>query len=133
MIPQYRLCQYCHDRGLEHRIGTPDEPVIGITVGLMKDGLAAAATLPRWLWRLWSKYNGQADQLEQVPLKFEFGAECLDKLIHETPGEADVVTQEDYCSERRAEFRAALAALKPPEDLAAGAGAPRLEQLGTGL
>lgn len=101
MIPPYRLCNQCHAEGRETRIGTKDAPLITVSVGLVEDGLSYDAVLPRFAWKLWTRYHADRDQLEPVPAKVELCPTCAVALVADS-GALAVVSQADYLSERRA-------------------------------
>lgn len=100
MIPRFRFCNGCLVEGREERIGTSDAPLVSITVGLLQDGLAYDARLPRFAWALWTRYRPESNELEPVPLRHEFCAACLAGMLAQS-GALDVLTQAEYVAEVR--------------------------------
>lgn len=132
MIPRYRVCDACSKQGVEKRIGTADAPMVQITVGVIDGGLSYDATLPRWAWRLWTKFDarnksgddGQPGELEPVPIRHELCQGCAEAMLTQ-PDAHQVQTQRQFRNERRVEAAqqaaadaaaraAALTAGKPP-------------------
>lgn len=112
MIPPFRLCSNCMKDGKEQRIGTSDAPLIAITVGIVTDGLSYDARLPRWAWKLWTRFrpdtlaaDGEAGELESIPVKHELCVSCATKMLTD-PRAHDILSQTEFLEERRRERRA---------------------------
>lgn len=116
-IPRFRICDRCSADGVEKRIGTADAPMVQITVGVIDGGLSYDATLPRWAWRLWTKFDaknksgddGQPGELEPVPIRHELCQECAEEMLT-APDAHQPQTQRQYRDERRVEHARAEAA-----------------------
>lgn len=111
MIPRYRVCDHCED---ECHIGTSEKPLVQIVIGVLENGLSYDAKLPRWAWRLWTRFradtisaeDGLPGELEPVPVKHELCVGCVSKLL-KAKGAHDVIVQREYRKEARVKAKQA--------------------------